>query len=254
MLIACHCEGKGWKFWGDSNLRSKFWGRSIQLDPVGTLTLKFDDGEVCQWNKVCFTIFSYWCHSALPFPDPSQVTTTIYNLILGKVYCDHHGTMNIRGNRQCSCKLKFKEQSLLDRNPPQVQGFVEDCEGAKVAALKGKWDDSMYHTEGDAMFRTNDCRSPENASLLWRRSKPPENPTRYNLSSFAITLNELTPELQKLPPTDSRLRPDQRHLENGEYEKANAEKQRLERRQRMFSFRIFKWLFTFVMNIVRCLF
>lgn len=38
---------------------------------------------------------------------------------------------------------------------------------------------------------------------------------------------------EKLPPTDSRLRPDQRHLENGEYEKANLEKQRLEKRQRM---------------------
>ena len=38
---------------------------------------------------------------------------------------------------------------------------------------------------------------------------------------------------EKLPPTDSRLRPDQRHLENGEYEKANAEKLRLETRQRM---------------------
>jgi hypothetical protein len=37
----------------------------------------------------------------------------------------------------------------------------------------------------------------------------------------------------KLPPTDSRLRPDQRHLENGEYSKANAEKLRLETRQRM---------------------
>lgn len=36
-----------------------------------------------------------------------------------------------------------------------------------------------------------------------------------------------------LPPTDSRLRPDQRHLENGEYDKANAEKLRLEQRQRI---------------------
>jgi hypothetical protein len=37
-------------------LKSKFWGRSIQVDPVGTLTLKFDDGEVFQWTKVrtCF--------------------------------------------------------------------------------------------------------------------------------------------------------------------------------------------------------
>lgn len=52
MVVACHCEGNGWRFWADSNLKSKFWGRSIQLDPVGVLTLEFDDGEVFQWSKV----------------------------------------------------------------------------------------------------------------------------------------------------------------------------------------------------------
>lgn len=212
-LIACHCEGRGWKFWGDSNLRSKFWGRSIQIDPVGVLTLEFDDGEIFQWSKV---------------------TTTIYNLILGKLYCDHHGTMQIRGNRDYSCNLKFKEQSFLDRNPRQVHGFVEDVMGKKAATLFGKWDDSMYFVNNDGSGKPKDCTSSSDASLLWKRSKPPPNLTRYNLTSFAIQLNELTPGLQeKLPPTDSRLRPDQRHLENGEYEKANAEKQRLERRQRM---------------------
>ncbi|KAJ6388849.1 hypothetical protein OIU77_027244 [Salix suchowensis] len=212
-LIACHCEGRGWKFWGDSNLRTKFWGRSIQLDPVGILTLEFDDGEIFQWSKV---------------------TTTIYNLILGKVYCGHHGMMHIQGNRQYSCKLKFKEQSILDRNPHQVQGFVEDASGNKVASLFGKWEDSMYYTTGDGTSKTKDRIPSSNATLLWKRNKPPLNLTRYNLTSFAITLNELTPGLQeRLPPTDSRLRPDQRHLENGEYEKANEEKQRLERRQRM---------------------
>lgn len=41
---------------------------------------------------------------------------------------------------------------------------------------------------------------------------------------------------EKLPPTDSRLRPDQRYLENGEYEMANAEKLRLEQRQRQVNF------------------
>lgn len=207
-LIACHCEGRGWKFWADSNIRTKFWGRSIQLDPVGVLSLEFDDGEIFQWSKV---------------------TTSIYNLILGKVYCDHHGTMHIRGNRQHSCKLKFKEQSILDRNPHQVHGVVEDVMGKKVATLFGKWDESIHYVNGDGSGKPN----PSDASLLWKSSKPP-NVTRYNLTSFAITLNELTPGLQeKLPPTDSRLRPDQRHLENGEYEKANAEKQRLEKRQRM---------------------
>ncbi|KAE8055953.1 hypothetical protein FH972_012760 [Carpinus fangiana] len=212
-LIACHCEGRGWKFWGDSNIRAKFWGRSIQLDPVGVLTLEFDDGEIFQWSKV---------------------TTTIYNLILGKLYCDHHGTMHICGNRQYSCKLKFKEHSILDRNPRQVHGFIEDVSGKKVATLLGKWDDSMYYVNNDGSGKPKDCTTSSDASLLWKRSKPPPNPTRYNLTSFAITLNELTHGLQeKLPPTDSRLRPDQRHLENGEYDKANAEKQRLEMRQRM---------------------
>jgi len=58
MIVACHCEGTGWKFYGDSNLKSKFWGRSIQLDPVGILTLEFDDGEVFQWSKVYLTTSS----------------------------------------------------------------------------------------------------------------------------------------------------------------------------------------------------
>ncbi|KAM7257566.1 hypothetical protein ACFE04_013307 [Oxalis oulophora] len=212
-ILACHCEGRGWKFWGDSNLRSKFWGRSIQLDPIGELTLEFDDGEIFQWSKV---------------------TTSIYNLILGKLYCDHHGTMHISGNREYSCKLKFKEQSILDRNPHQVNGFVEDTSGKKVATLFGKWDDSMHCTYGDATIKQKDSDLSSNATLLWKSNKPPPNLTRYNLSAFSITLNELTPGLkEKLPPTDTRLRPDQRHLENGEYEKANLEKQRLERRQRM---------------------
>ncbi|CAN0892467.1 Oxysterol-binding protein-related protein 1C [Linum grandiflorum] len=208
MIVACHCQGTGWKFWGDSNLKSKFWGRSIQLDPEGLLTLEFDDGEVFQWSKV---------------------TTSIYNLILGKLYCDHYGTMRIEGNRDFSCKLKFKEQSIIDRNPHQVQGVIQDKSGKTVATLFGKWDESMHYVLGGKAkgFESSEAR------MLWRRSNPPKSPTKYNLTRFAITLNELTPGLEeKLPPTDSRLRPDQRYLENGEFEMANSEKLRLEQRQR----------------------
>ncbi|KAK4803777.1 hypothetical protein SAY86_003594 [Trapa natans] len=212
MVIACHCEGTGWKFWGDSNLKSKFWGRSIQLDPTGVLTLQFDDGEAFQWSKV---------------------TTSIYNLILGKLYCDHYGTMRIQGNRDYSCKLKFKEQSIIDRNPHQVHGIVQDRNGKTVATLFGKWDESMYYLNGDCSGRDKGLDSLSGAHLLWKRNRPAKFQTRYNLSRFAMTLNELTPGLkEKLPPTDSRLRPDQRCLENGEYEMANSEKLRLEQRQR----------------------
>lgn len=50
-----------------------------------------------------------------------QVTTSIYNLVLGEVYCEHYGTMHIQGSSGYSCKVKFKKQSLMNRNPHQVQ-------------------------------------------------------------------------------------------------------------------------------------
>ncbi|KAJ0971624.1 hypothetical protein J5N97_019583 [Dioscorea zingiberensis] len=189
MIVACHCEGTGWKFWADSNLKSKFWGRSIQLDPVGVLTLEFDDGEVFKWSKV---------------------TTSIYNLILGKLYCDHYGTMRIQGNCEFSCKIKFKEQSIIDRNPHQVQGVVQDRNGKTVATIFGKWDESVHYVLGDCSNKGKWSEPFSEAQLLWKHGKPSMYPTRYNLTRFAITMNELTPGLrEKLPPTDSRLRPDQ---------------------------------------------
>ncbi|KAK2391257.1 oxysterol-binding protein-related protein 1C [Trifolium repens] len=211
MVVACHCEGRGWKFWGDSILKSKFWGRSIQLDPIGILTVEFDDGEIFYWSKV---------------------TTSIYNLILGKLYCDHYGTMRIEGNRDHSCKVKFKEQSIIDRNPHQVHGTVEDKKGKTAATLFGKWDDSLHYIIGGHSGKGKGSNSSK-AHMLWKRNQLPEQQTRYNLTEFALTLNEITPGLkEKLPPTDSRLRPDQRCLENGQYERANSEKLRLEQRQR----------------------
>ncbi|KAL2519635.1 Oxysterol-binding protein-related protein 1D [Abeliophyllum distichum] len=212
MTVACHCEGSGWKFWADSNLKGKFWGRSIQLDPVGILTLQFEDGETFEWSKV---------------------TTSIYNIIIGKIYCDHYGTMRIKGSGNYSCKLKFKEQSIIDRNPHQVHGFVQDNRtGEKVAMLLGKWDEAMYYVMGDPTMKPKGYDPMTEAVLLWERDRSVPK-TRYNLTPFAISLNEVTPGLlEKLPPTDSRLRPDQRHLENGEYELANSEKLRLEQLQR----------------------
>ena len=51
-IIAAHAWGRGWEFEGDVDLRSKFWGRSIELHPVGVLILTFADGEQYTWRKV----------------------------------------------------------------------------------------------------------------------------------------------------------------------------------------------------------
>lgn len=127
----------------------------------------------------------------------------------------------------------------------QVHGFVHDNRtGEKVAMLMGKWDEAMYYVLGDPTTKPKGYDPMTEAVLLWERDNSASK-TRYNLTPFAISLNEITSGLrEKLPPTDSRLRPDQRHLENGEYELANSEKLRLEQLQRQVVFYSFFYFIT----------
>lgn len=55
----------------------------------------------------------------------------------------------------------------------------------------------------------------------------------YCMNKFALQLNVLTSKLQeKLPPTDSRLRPDVKNWEDGKHKESTEEKERLEINQR----------------------
>lgn len=57
----------------------------------------------------------------------------------------------------------------------------------------------------------------------------------YGMSHFHLQLNYFPKRLHnKIAPTDSRRRPDQRMLENGDVDNASTEKSRLENRQRTY--------------------
>lgn len=203
-VIAAVAEGRRWRYEGDADVKSKFWGRSIELRPEGLMQLTFDDGDVYQWNKV---------------------TTSINNLILGKIYIDHGGIMRVRCvSTGMTAKLRFKEAGLIfDKDPRQVRGFLEQGPNRfERPLIHGHWDSELFADLPDG-----------STVLLWRKNPPPPEPTRYNLTAFSIKLNELTPGLEgRVAPTDCRLRPDQHCLELGMYDQANQEKQRLEHKQR----------------------
>ncbi|CAI5976550.1 unnamed protein product [Closterium sp. NIES-65] len=212
--LAWNCEGTGWRSWGDACLKVRFWGPSVQLDPVGVLSVAFDDGEVFEW---------------------SNVTVSIQNLILGKPFVDHYGTMRIRGNRGFSARLRFKERSTFDRNPHQVRGIVQSDDGEEKATLVGRWDQFLHFVPGELSSKSQKEESEvlATAQLLWQKCAPSPFPCKYKFTPFCITLNEMTPGLKEhLPPTDSRLREDQRALEEGYYDRAIQEKSRLEQKQR----------------------
>lgn len=203
-MIAAVAEGRRWRYEGDADVKSKFWGRSIELRPEGLLRLSFTDGDVYTWNKV---------------------TTSINNLILGKIYIDHGGIMKVRCvGTGLTARIRFKEAGLIfDKDPRQVRGFLEQNQTRfERPLLHGHWDSELYADMPDG-----------GTVLLWKKNPPPSDPTRYNLTAFSIKLNELTPGLEsKVAPTDCRLRPDQHCLELGLYDQANSEKQRLEHKQR----------------------
>jgi hypothetical protein len=51
----------------------------------------------------------------------------------------------------------------------------------------------------------------------------------YGMSNFTLQLNYFPSWLKdKIAPTDTRRRPDQRYLENGDFINASKEKERLE--------------------------
>lgn len=77
-----------------------------------------------------------------------------------------------------------------------MHGIVQDKNGKTVATLFGKWDESMHYVVGDSSGKEKVHDPLSEPCLLWKRSKPPKFPTRYNFTRFAITLNELTPGLK----------------------------------------------------------
>ncbi|XP_035507176.1 oxysterol-binding protein-related protein 6 isoform X3 [Scophthalmus maximus] len=203
-ISACHCESKNFTFWQDVRWKNKFWGKSMEILPIGTVNLVIPRfGDHYEWNKV---------------------TTCVHNILSGRRWIEHYGEITIRNTKSsaCLCKLTFVKGNYWSSNVNEVQGFVMDQEGKVIHRLFGKWHEGLY------------CGVPPSAKCVWRPgSMPTDYELYYGFTRFAIELNELCPELKDvLPRTDARFRPDQRHLEDGNLEMASSEKQRIEDMQR----------------------
>ncbi|XP_028845461.1 oxysterol-binding protein-related protein 7 isoform X2 [Denticeps clupeoides] len=156
----------------------------------------------------------------------NKAVTCIHNVLSQQRYLEHYGEVAIHNLNSpvCSCKINFIKSRYWgsEANKNEVQGVVLDQSGHVVHRFGGFWHEGIF------------CDTLPNPQCVWKPNPQPKDSILYfGFSSFAIELNELTGDLQPLlPPTDTRLRPDQRMLEEGRIEETDRRKDEIEERQR----------------------
>ncbi|XP_034532018.1 oxysterol-binding protein-related protein 1 isoform X2 [Notolabrus celidotus] len=246
-VSAFHAEGlkQDFVFHGSIYPKLKFWGKSVEAEPKGTITL-----ELPKHNE------------AYTWTNP---TCCVHNIIVGQLWIEQYGNVEIINHRTGErCCLNFKPCGLFGKELHKVEGYILDKSKKKVCAFYGKWTECLYVLE-PAAFEANkksdkkgseekksskagcsdgqdEVPSPTTdtvemipgSQLLWRIApRPPNSAQMYSFTSFAMQLNELRQDMEGLiPQTDCRLRPDIRAMENGDIDMASEEKKRLEEKQR----------------------
>ncbi|XP_074755176.1 oxysterol-binding protein-related protein 1 isoform X3 [Athene noctua] len=208
-ISAFYAEGlnNDFVFHGSIYPKLKFWGKSVEAEPKGTMTL-----ELLEHNE------------AYTWTNP---TCCVHNIIVGKLWIEQYGNVEITNHKTGEkCILSFKPCGLFGKELHKVEGYIQDKSKKKLCALYGKWTECLYSVDPATFeaYKKNDKKNAEEKK---------SGKQMYNFTSFAMALNELDKEMESvIPKTDCRLRPDIRAMENGEIDLASEEKKRLEEKQR----------------------
>jgi hypothetical protein len=217
---AAHAESPKWDYYGESSVKSKFYGKSFEFNPLGTwfLHLRTPDGgeEMYTWKKV---------------------TSSVVGIITGNPTVDNYGPMEVKNWTTGEvCYLDFKAKGWKAGSAYQVTGKIVDAKGTTRWSVGGRWNDKLYARMTPGYEATLDSaeggKGINQAVLVWEAHPRPTG-IPFNLTPFVVTINALPDRLKPyIAPTDSRLRPDQRAMEEGEYDFAATEKNRVEEGQR----------------------
>ena len=113
-VMACHATSPHFVFTQDSCMKTKFWGKSMELNNLGTTKVVLSSGESFSWNKV---------------------TTSMRNVFSNTRYLEHHGTLKIASSTGVTCQLTFKESGYFTSANNEVIGEVYRTPGNNLASL-----------------------------------------------------------------------------------------------------------------------
>ena len=154
-----------------------------------------------------------------------------HNLIIGTPYVDLGGSSQIKllERSDLDCQLRYTKRGWISKDECKVEGEVTK-KGKKIFKIHGHWNSKVFITP----YKENGKIDSSSEILVFEKNPYPERwDYMYGMSHFSLQLNYFPRRLEKvIPPTDTRRRPDQRYLENGDMIMAAKEKERLELKQR----------------------
>ncbi|ODV79179.1 uncharacterized protein CANTADRAFT_339537 [Suhomyces tanzawaensis NRRL Y-17324] len=233
-VSACAAESPKWDYYGHNEVDTSFKGRSFDIKHLGKMfcTLRPDNGVVdSKGQKVDHEVYSW-----------KKVNNSVVGIIMGNPTIDVFGQMEVKNfTTGDSIIVDFKQRGWKASSAYQLSGQVIDKKGTPRWALGGHWNSKIF---GKKISGSESGQSLDNAQgkvssdpysgqkfLMWEVAPRPKVP--FNLTAFATSLNGIDDNLKGwLAPTDTRLRPDQRAMEEGEYDLASSEKHRVEEKQR----------------------
>ncbi|KAI1825264.1 Oxysterol-binding protein-domain-containing protein [Xylaria intraflava] len=207
--LAMQADAENWSLAQSPAPGQKFWGKSAEITTDGRVrvALHLPDGtdELYSWN--IGTMF-------------------LRNVVMGEKYVEPVGTMTV-SNESTGAKanIEFKTKGMFGGRCEDVSVDLYGSDGGVTGvSLTGTWTKSLQVVEG----------GKNTGQEIWKAGQlVPDAANTYGMTTFAARLNEITDvEKGRLPPTDTRLRPDQRLAEQGKLDDAELWKVKLEEAQR----------------------
>ena len=252
----------------DNRLKFRYFAEQVRHHPPISAYVVESQHFKIVGDTTCKSSFSVWkgalevefsTNDQIEFKEKDYFFTLgkpkmfLKGLVFGTPHFDFSGKITIRdenNNFPFTTEVKFYSEGAKVPGVGYFRAKVKKGEQVIAFAL-GDWRKGMFLLETkvkkefnkvvlDELFYNfeNEIKKHNfKISLIWENEQESFmkqfDPNDYLLSKYACCLNELTNNLRKvLPPTDSRFRPDNRLYEEGEKDKAQEEKNRIEQLQR----------------------
>ncbi|KAJ1676284.1 Oxysterol-binding protein 3, partial [Spiromyces aspiralis] len=168
-VMACHAHSDAFELYQDSQIKTKFWGKSMEFVPISVVHIKLGG-----------------CGDHYTYTKPS---TLVRGIITGNRSVELQGEVDIINHTTGEvATISFKKGGFFGGVSTQVECRLYSAEpnGERtcVRTLWGDWTEKLYPE--------HDPYSP-----IWEANPPPADYKEYyGFDEFAMSLNEITPDIE----------------------------------------------------------